>query len=44
MDCGIEERQLDVASKLGFEIAEHNLILYGRCRRKDCPNKKKRPA
>ena len=42
MDCGIEARQLDVASKLGFEIAEHNLILYGRCRRKDCPNKKKR--
>jgi Fur family ferric uptake transcriptional regulator len=44
MDCGIEERQLDVASRLGFEIAEHNLILYGRCRREDCPNKKKRPA
>jgi Fur family ferric uptake transcriptional regulator len=44
MDCGIEARQLDVASKLGFEIAEHNLILYGRCRRKDCPNKKKRAA
>lgn len=42
MDCGIEARQLDVASKLGFEIAEHNLILYGRCRRKDCPNRKKR--
>ena len=43
MDCGIEERQLDVASKLGFEIAEHNLILYGRCRRKDCPNRKVKP-
>lgn len=44
MDCGIEARQLDVASRLGFEIAEHNLILYGRCRRKDCPNKNKRQA
>ncbi len=44
MDCGIEERQLDVASRLGFEIAEHNLILYGRCRRADCPNRKKRQA
>ena len=44
MDCGIEERQLDVASKLGFEIAEHNLILYGRCRRKDCPNRKPRDS
>jgi Fur family ferric uptake transcriptional regulator len=40
MDCGIEQRQLDVASRLGFDIAEHNLILYGRCRRRDCPNRK----
>lgn len=44
MDCGIEQRQLDVATRLGFEIAEHNLILYGRCRRKDCPNRKARTA
>ena len=44
MDCGIEQRQLDVASRLGFEIAEHNLILYGRCRRKDCPNRKPRDS
>jgi Fur family ferric uptake transcriptional regulator len=42
MDCGIEQLQLDVASRLGFDIAEHNLILYGRCRRKDCPNRKPR--
>ncbi len=41
MDCGIERRQLDVAHRLGFEIEEHNLILYGRCQRKDCPNRKK---
>ncbi|MFZ9967082.1 MAG: ferric iron uptake transcriptional regulator [Steroidobacteraceae bacterium] len=40
VDCGIEQRQLDVASRLGFEIAEHNLILYGRCRREACPNRK----
>lgn len=39
MDCGIEERQLDVASRLGFKIAEHNLILYGHCQRKDCPHR-----
>jgi Fur family ferric uptake transcriptional regulator len=44
LDCGIEQLQLDVAARLGFEIAEHNLILYGRCRRKDCPNRKKRAA
>lgn len=42
MDCGIEQRQLDVAARLGFDIAEHNLILYGRCLRPDCPNRKKR--
>lgn len=42
MDCGIEKLQQDVASRLGFDIAEHNLILYGRCRRKDCPNRKPR--
>lgn len=44
MDCGIEQRQLDVASRLGFDIAEHNLILYGRCRRPDCPNRGKKPS
>jgi Fur family transcriptional regulator, ferric uptake regulator len=27
MDCGIEERQLDVAQRLGFDVAQHNLIL-----------------
>ena len=42
LDCGIESLQLGVASRLGFEIEEHNLILYGRCRRKDCPHRRKR--
>ena len=42
LDCGIESRQLDVASRLGFEIAEHNLILYGHCRREDCKHRRKR--
>lgn len=40
LDCGIEARQLDVAKKLGFQVEEHNLILYGRCRRKNCPNRR----
>ena len=40
LDCGIESRQLDVANRLGFEIAEHNLILYGRCRREACPHRR----
>ena len=46
MDCGIEERQLDVAKRLGFDIAEHNLILYGHCKKPNCPNRpavKRRP-
>jgi Fur family ferric uptake transcriptional regulator len=42
MECGIEQMQQAVASRLGFDIAEHNLILYGHCRRKDCPNRKPR--
>lgn len=49
MDCGsveefvdtqIEERQRAVAEKLGFEINEHALVIYGRCRRPNCPNRK----
>ena len=42
VDCGIERRQTDVATRLGFAIEEHNLILYGRCRREDCPHRRKR--
>ncbi len=41
LDCGIEKRQLEVARRLGFAIEEHNLILYGRCQRSECPNRKK---
>ena len=33
MDGGIEERQQAVAKRLGFEISDHSLILYGRCRK-----------
>jgi len=38
-DETIEERQKEVASRLGFEIADHSLILYGSCTRPDCPYK-----
>src|SRR3984885_7495275 len=37
MDSGIEERQTAVAGKLGFTIRDHSLILYGHCRRENCP-------
>lgn len=42
MDAGIEDRQTAVADRLGFEIQDHSLILYGRCRRAGCPGKKTR--
>lgn len=37
VDGGIEERQQAVAQRLGFEISEHALILYGHCRKPACP-------
>jgi Fur family ferric uptake transcriptional regulator len=51
MDCGlveefvdpeIETRQNAIAQRLGFRIAEHSLVLYGRCQRSDCPRKQGR--
>lgn len=53
VDCGrveefsdpdIEARQSDAAKRLGFAIADHSLILYGHCRRQDCPGKQARAA
>lgn len=51
MDCGlveefvdaeIESRQNAIAARMGFAIAEHSLVLYGRCQRTDCPRKQAR--
>lgn len=39
MDSGIEERQKAVAGQLGYEIHDHSMILYGRCRRTNCPSR-----
>ena len=36
-DDGIEERQREIASRLGFEITDHALTLHGRCVRQNCP-------
>src|SRR3974390_3233503 len=41
MDGGIEERQHPAAKRLGFEISDHALILYGHCRKPNCPNQKR---
>jgi len=40
VDSGIEERQKTIASQRGFDIHDHSMILYGRCRRVDCPSRK----
>jgi Fur family transcriptional regulator, ferric uptake regulator len=39
MDAGIEERQKAVTAQLGFEIHDHSMILYGRCRKPNCPSR-----
>lgn len=38
-DPGIEERQKSIAAQRGFDIHDHSMILYGRCRRSDCPSR-----
>ena len=40
VDSGIEERQTAAANRLGFEVRDHSLILYGHCRRANCPSRK----
>ena len=48
LDCGkveefynedIENLQNQVATNLGFEIEDHSLKLYVRCKKKSCNNK-----
>ncbi len=41
-DEGIEDRQREIASRLGFEISDHSLTLHGRCVRENCPHRAKR--
>jgi Fur family transcriptional regulator, ferric uptake regulator len=41
MDSGIEDRQGSVAKKLGFEIRDHSLIIYGHCVRQNCAHRPK---
>ncbi|MEZ5591166.1 MAG: ferric iron uptake transcriptional regulator [Gammaproteobacteria bacterium] len=37
VDAEIEKRQHKIATKLGFTLADHSLILYGNCTKQDCP-------
>jgi Fur family ferric uptake transcriptional regulator len=39
VDAAIEERQKAIAAQRGFEIHDHSMILYGHCRRADCPSR-----
>jgi Fur family transcriptional regulator, ferric uptake regulator len=39
-DPSIEERQTEMAERLGYSLADHSMILYGHCRRTGCPAKK----
>ena len=49
VDCGeviefvdevIEERQHKVAGELGFALQDHSLTLFGKCERRNCPNRR----
>lgn len=41
VDAEIEKRQKAVADRLGFEIRDHSLILYGHCRQPDCQRRRR---
>jgi len=38
-DDSIEDRQREIAMRLGFEITDHSLTLHGRCVRQNCPHR-----
>ena len=38
-DQTIEDRQKTVAGKMGYEIRDHSLVIYGKCVRQNCPNR-----
>ena len=39
MDATIEQQQQVIAQQKGFEIADHSLIIYGRCTKENCPHR-----
>jgi len=42
VDDTIEKRQQMIADDLGFQISEHELVIYGKCLDKNCNRKKSR--
>jgi len=39
MDGGIEARQQAIATQHGFDIQDHSMIIYGRCRKPNCASR-----
>jgi Fur family ferric uptake transcriptional regulator len=40
-DDSIEDKQREIAARLGFEISDHSLTLHGHCVRPNCPHRAK---
>ena len=38
-DQTIEDRQKSVVGKMGYEIQDHSLVIYGDCTKSNCPDK-----
>ena len=38
-DQTIEDRQKSVVGKMGYEIQDHSLVIYGNCKKTNCPGK-----
>ena len=38
-DQAIENRQKSIVEKMGFEIQDHSLVIYGNCSKPNCPDK-----
>ncbi len=39
VDEVIEQHQRQIAKGRGFSIADHSLVIYGECRRENCPHR-----
>ena len=42
IDANIEKRQRDIATSRGFELSDHSMILFGRCKKQNCSGKQSR--
>ena len=38
-DQTIENRQKTVVGKMGYEIQDHSLVIYGNCTKRNCPDR-----